>query len=172
MVQSRQCVEFDSQTVWQSIETAVDFFPIPTGGKSLLGFLFTDFWDRMNFESLSPFLLLVAPFVAAFFLEALVIFFFKLRSFWTSVGLSFVVNLLSLVVLYIGSLFLSKLGYGFNGLLLPLPLVSAFWWLSVVADGVLLSVFSKRHKQTLYLCSILMNVLSYLFLYLFISYSH
>jgi hypothetical protein len=126
----------------------------------------------MNIVDLSPLLLLVAPFVLAFFIEALFIYFFGIRSFWTSVGVAFFINLLSLGVLYVGSLLLSKLGYGFDGLLLPLQVVLAFWWLSVVTDGVFLSRFAKNRMQTAYLCSLVMNFFSYLFLYLFITYSH
>lgn len=140
--------------------------------KTCWDFLLTDFDDRMNFESLSPFLLLVAPFVVAFFMEAIVMYFFTIRSFWPSVGLSFFINLLSLGVLYVGSIFLSKLGYGFDGLRLPLPVVFAFWWLSVVADSAFLGLFSKGQKRLVYRCSIVMNTFSYLFLYLFITNSH
>lgn len=135
-------------------------------------FLFTDFYDLMNLESLSPFLLLLAPFAIAFFMEALVVYFFRLKPFWLSVGLCFLINLLTLGVLYAGSVLLSKLGYRFDGLLLPLQILLLFWWLSVVADGFFLFLFSKKGKQIVYFCSLVMNSLSYLFLYIFIANTH
>jgi hypothetical protein len=127
----------------------------------------------MNLETVSPFLLIVAPFFVAFLLEAFVIYFFRLKRFWASAGIAFLINLLSLGVLYGSSLLVGKLGYEFNGLQLPLQVVLFLWWLSIVADGILLRFFAKNtERKRIYLCSIVMNTLSYFFLYFFITNSH
>ena len=127
----------------------------------------------MNAESILPFLLILLPFGIAFFIEALVIFFFRIKHFWGALGLSLLINLLVLVLLYAASLLLGILGYEFNGLLLPLQVILFFWWLSIVADGLLLQFFSKKtNKHRVFLASIVMNSLSYLFLFFFITNSH
>lgn len=127
----------------------------------------------MNTESVLPFLLIIAPFAIAFLLEAIVIYFFKLKSFGWSVVASVAVNLFSLVVLYGCSLLLGKLGYEFNGLRLPLQVILALWWLSIISDALLLQLFSpKTEKKVVFSASIVMNSLSYLFIYFFITNSH
>jgi hypothetical protein len=124
----------------------------------------------MRLESYYPFLLIIAPFVIATVMEALTIYFFKLKPFWAALAIAISINLLSLVVLYGGSLLAGKLGYSFNGLQLPPPVVSFFWWLSVLTDGLLLQLFSKKAAaKNIYLCSTVMNTLSWLFLYFFIT---
>ncbi|HEV7331054.1 MAG TPA: hypothetical protein VGN63_08455 [Flavisolibacter sp.] len=127
----------------------------------------------MTVESIYPFLLILLPFAIAFFAEALVIYFFKIRRFWASLGISIIINVLTLLLLYGSSLLLGKLGYELNGLLLPLQVILFFWWLSVIVDGALLQMFSqKKEKSQIYVASIVMNTLSYLFLYFFITNSH
>src|SRR5690242_11211207 len=127
----------------------------------------------MNIESLTPFLLIVAPFFFAFLLEALVIYFFKIKQFWGSVGTSFLINLLALVVLYFSCFLLSKIGYDLNILQFPIQVTLFLWWVSMLVDGVLLQIFSRhKEKRRIYLTSIVMNTISYLFLYFFISNSH
>lgn len=126
----------------------------------------------MNFESIAPFLLIIAPVVIGFFIEALVIYFFKVRRFWGSVGLSFLINLISLILVYAGTVLISKLGYAFDGLQMPLQVVLALWWLSTISDGAILQYFFKGEKKRAFLCSILMNFFSYAFLYVFIALSH
>ena len=132
---------------------------------------------NMNVESLLPFLLILAPFLAAFFIEALVIYFFKLKSFWASVGISIVINLISTtLVYYAAGAILGKLGYEigqFNGLNLPIQAIAFIWWFSVIADGLMLQLFIKApEKHKIFIASIVMNALSYAFLHLFIEYSH
>jgi hypothetical protein len=126
----------------------------------------------MNFDSFLPFILIVAPFAIAFFMEALVIYFFKLKKFWPAIGIAFFINLVSLAVLYAGSMLMTKLGYEFNGLRLPLQVVLALWWLSVISDAVLLQFISRTEKAAVYRSSIVMNLISYFFLYFFIIGSH
>lgn len=127
----------------------------------------------MNIQSIYPFLLIIAPFAIAFLLEAFVLYFLKIKRFWPSVGVSAAINLLALAVLYGASLLMGKLGYEFNGLQLPLQVMVALWWVSVIVDALLLRRFSKTLPlQRIYLSSILMNTVSYLFLYFFIANSH
>lgn len=127
----------------------------------------------MNADSMLPFLLIVTPFAIAFLLEAAVLYFLRIKRFWPAVGISVAVNLLSLAVLYGSSLLLNKLGYEFNGLRLPLQVILACWWLSIIADGLLLQLFSpKAEKRMVYTASLVMNTVSYLFLYFFITNSH
>lgn len=127
----------------------------------------------MTPESVFPFLLLLLPFVLAFFAEGLVIYFFKIKGFWVSLGTAILINLFTLLVVYAFSLLLGKLGYEFNGLLLPLPVMLFFWWLSIVVDGLLLKLFFRRTDgKQLILASIVMNTFSYLLFYFFISNSH
>jgi hypothetical protein len=128
----------------------------------------------MNIQSLVPFLLILLKSLGiAFLLEALVIYFLKIKRFWPAVGVSVVVNLLALVVLYGAILLMEKLGYEFNGLQLPLQVLLALWWVSVIVDGLLLSAFSpKLPKKTIFLSSIVMNAISYLFLSFFIINNH
>jgi hypothetical protein len=78
-----------------------------------------------------------------------------------------------LAVLYGSSLLMGKLGYEFNGLRLPLQVILMLWWLSVIADGLLLQLFNaKTDKRTVFTASLVMNSISYLFLYFFITNSH
>lgn len=127
----------------------------------------------MNVQSIIPFLLIIAPFALAFLLEALVIYFFKVKRFWGSLGLSILINLFTIGVLYGASLLLTQLGYTMSGFRFPVQVVLTLWWVSVVVDGLLLQVFSqKARSRTVYLSSIVMNTVSYLFLYLFLSNSH
>jgi hypothetical protein len=124
----------------------------------------------MQIESYYPFLLVIAPFAFAFLSEAFVIYFFRLKPFWAAVGMGILINLLSLGVLYVGSLLVGKLGYTLNGLQLPAQVTLFFWWLSVLTDGLLLQLFTKKATlDKIYLCSLVMNTLSWLFLYLFIT---
>ena len=131
----------------------------------------------MDIESVVPFLLLLAPFAIAFFIEALVIYFFKLKGFWLSIGLSILVNLIALAVIYfIGSPILGAIGYDmgqFNGLNLPIQVVVFLCWLSILIDGFIVQLMlRKQDKKTIYTSSTVMNILSYLFLHFFIVYSH
>ena len=127
----------------------------------------------MTIDSILPFLLIVAPFAIAFFVEALVIYFSRIKRFWPALGLSVVINLVTMAVLYGSSLLLAKLGYEFNGLQLPVQVVLFLWWLSVLADGLLLSLFaSNAPRKNVYLASIAMNTISYAFLFFFITNSH
>ncbi|RYF81830.1 MAG: hypothetical protein EON98_11895 [Chitinophagaceae bacterium] len=128
----------------------------------------------MNVESFLPFLLILAPFAIAFFIEALVLYFFKLKKFWGSVGVSVLINLVSVALVYfIGSFILSKVGYEFNGLQLQLPVVAFICWVSIIVEGLLLQLFCRTaEKKTIFLASIVMNILSYAFLYFFIANSH
>lgn len=127
----------------------------------------------MNAHSLLPIFLVVAPFAVAFLLEAVVIYFFKFKRLLPSVGISVFVNILSLGLLYISSQLLLKLGYNFDGLRVPLQIVFAFWWLSIVMDGLLLQLFLPQvQRKTIYLASLVMNTVSYLFLFFFIANSH
>jgi hypothetical protein len=120
-------------------------------------------------ESVYPFLLLVAPFAVAFLIEAAIIFFFRIRRFWAALLTSLALNLISLGVLYLASRLIGTLGYPFDGMLVPLQVLLFFWWLSILADGFLLQLFSKNSKKEIvFSCSTLMNTLSWLFLYFFI----
>lgn len=123
----------------------------------------------MRFESYYPFLLIIAPFAIAYLVEGFVIYFFRLKRFWSALGIAILINLLSLTVLYGSGFLLGKLGYALNGLQLPLQVVLFFWWLSSITDGLLLKIFAKRTEaKSIYLCSIIMNSISWFFLYLFI----
>jgi hypothetical protein len=124
----------------------------------------------MQFERYYPFLLIIAPFAFAYVAEALVIYFFRLKSFWASIATSILINLVTLLVLYGSGLLLGKLGYLINGLELPLQIIVFFWWLSIMTDGFLLQLFTKKAvTKNIFLCSIVMNTISWLFLYLFIT---
>lgn len=127
----------------------------------------------MNIESLDLFLLVLAPFLAVFIIEALVIYFFKLKGFWVSLGLSIVANLLSFALIYFAAApLLSLLGYDlgkFNGLNLSLPVVSFLTWFSIIVDGVLLQLLNRQlDRKRIFIASIVMNILSYFFFYFFI----
>jgi len=131
----------------------------------------------MDIESVVPFLLLLSPFAIAFFLEALVIYFFKLKRFWVGLGLSVLINLIGLAIIYfVGSPVLGAIGYDigqFNGLNLQTQVVVFFCWLSILIDGLLLQLLIKHpDKKRIYTCSIVMNILSYLFIHFLIVYSH
>ena len=131
----------------------------------------------MDVESFVPFLLLLAPFVIAYLLEALVIYFFKLKRFWGSIGVALLVNLVSLALIYyVGAPVLGKLGYEvgqFNGLNLQIQVVAFLCWFSIIIDGLLLQVFCKKaDKKRIFTAAIVMNILSYLFFHFFIIYSH
>ena len=123
----------------------------------------------MQIESYYPFLLIIGPFALAYFAEALIIYLFRLKTFWASTGIALVVNLLSLAVLYGCGLLLGKLGYVINGLQVPLQVFVFFWWLSIITDGVLLQLFIRKDlRERVFLCSLVMNSFSWIFLYLFI----
>lgn len=130
----------------------------------------------MDVESFVPFLLILAPFALAFFIETLVLYFFKLKSFWAGFGIIILINLVALAIIYYaGGPLLGKLGYAgqFNGLDLPLQVIAFLCWLSIIIDGLLLSLFLKQQeKKRIYTASIIMNILSFLFLHLFIAFSH
>ena len=128
----------------------------------------------MNIESLLPFILLFSPFLLAFIIEAAVIYFFKLRPFLTSLGISFLVNIFSIALIhFFASYVLSKIGYELNGLNLPIQVILFLCWFSILVEGFLLKLLIKNEvKKTVFIASIVMNVFSYLFLYLFIEYSH
>ena len=131
----------------------------------------------MNFESLLPFAVFLGLFLLAFLIEALVLYFFKLKSFWGGFGLSVLLNLISLVLIYfVASALLGLLGYevgNYNGLNPPAQVTAFLWWFSVVADGLLLLLFLRRQQPSkVFLASIIMNWLSFLFLYVFIVSSH
>ena len=131
----------------------------------------------MSIESLVPFLILLGLFLVAFLIEALVLYFSRLKKFWPSFGISVVVNIFSLLLNYfVASSLVSRLGYDssqFSGLNLQLPVVAFLWWFSVVVEGGLLCFFFSAHeRKKVFLASILMNFLSFLFLYVFIVNSH
>ncbi len=132
------------------------------------------FFYFMNMESLRFLALLFAPFAIAFLIEATVIYFFKLKGLWVSIGLSVLINLITLAVIFFGVMaLLGKLHYEFNGLHLPLQVVAFLWWFSSIADGFLFRLFlPKAQMGKAFAASIIMNFASYLFLYLFIVNSH
>lgn len=124
----------------------------------------------MQLENYYPFLLIMVPFAIAYFAEALVIYLFRLKPFWAALGISLLTNFLSLAVLYGSSILLGKLGYSVRGLQLPVQVMLFFWWLSVLTDGLLLQLLTKREElNKIYLCSIVMNSFSWLFLYMFVT---
>ena len=124
----------------------------------------------MEFESIRPFLYIILQTIGfVFLLEALVIYFFKIKTFWTALGVSVLINILSFVVLYGGATLTGKLGYEFNGLQLPLQVMAFLWWISVIADALLLKLLSRKaEKKDYFLPSIVMNTFSFLFLYFFV----
>lgn len=131
----------------------------------------------MDIESVKLFLLLIAPFLFVFTLEALVLYFFRFRKFWAGTGIAVVVNLFSFALIYyVASAILSALGYAvgnFNGLNLQLQVVAFLWWFSVVVEGLLLLLFLRGFSgQRIFLASLLMNFLSFSFFYLFDLISH
>lgn len=133
-----------------------------------MGFLF------MNIESLLPFILLFSPFILAFIVEALVIYSFKLRPFLTSLGISVLVNLISIALIhFVASFILAKIGYELNGLNLQVQVLLFLCWFSIVVEGFVLQFLLKKpEKKKIFLASVAMNALSFLFLYFFIEYSH
>ena len=127
----------------------------------------------MSTENILPFVLFITPFVLAFLIEAVVIYFFKIKRFWPGVLVAFLVNLLSLLVLYGSSLLMGKMGYEFTGLRLPIQVILALWWLSVLSDALLLQLFAPRvERRTIITAALVMNAISYFFLYFFITNSH
>lgn len=135
------------------------------------------FFIFMTIESFLPFLLILAPFLIAFTIEAAVMALYKLKSFWTCLGVSVLLNLISFTLLYfIASPILSLFGYNtanFNGFVLAPQAVAFLCWFSIVAEALLLQFFiRKAQKKSIFSASILMNALSFLFLYLFIVNSH
>jgi hypothetical protein len=128
----------------------------------------------MNIESLLPFALLITPFILVFLIEGLVICFFKLKRLWPAFGTSVLINILSVVIIIYGIMaLLGKLGYEFNGLDLPVPVIFFLWWFSTIVDGLLLQLFCRKaEKRKLFMASMLMNAFSYFFLYIFIINSH
>lgn len=131
----------------------------------------------MTIESFLPFLLILAPFLIAFTLEAAVMAVYKLKPFWACLGISVLVNLVSIALLYfVASAILSLFGYdtaNFNGFILAPQSVVFLCWFSIIAEGLLLRLFiRKARRKTIFLASIVMNALSFLFLYFFIVNSH
>lgn len=128
----------------------------------------------MNTESLLPLLLLITPFAIIFFIKAMVLYFFKIRRFWSAIGISVIINLITLAIIFYGVMsLLGNLNYEFNGLHLPAPVVFFLWWFSSVTEGFLLHLFFRqKQKRQLFAASIVMNALSYIFLYIFIINSH
>lgn len=123
----------------------------------------------MQVESYYPFLLVLAPFAFAFLAEALVIYLFRLKPLGAALRIGLLINLLSLLVIFGGVVLLKAMGYTIGGLQLPLQVILFFWWLSTSTDGFLLRLFTKDlPAEKSFLCSIVMNSVSWLFLYLFI----
>lgn len=124
----------------------------------------------MAFQNLQNFLFIIIQTVGiVILLEAVVIYFFKIKRFWPALGVISLINLLSFGLLFLAAILPGKLGYELNGLHLPLPVMVFFWWVSVMADGLLLQLIAPRaEKQTVYLASTLMNTASFLFLYFFV----
>ncbi len=128
----------------------------------------------MNIESVRLFAILLAPFAIAFLIEALVLYFYKLKGFWMAICISVLINLVTIaVIFYVVMAVLGMLKYEINGLHLPPQVVLFLWWFSSIAEGLLLQIFLRKvEKKRLFSASIIMNALSYLFLYLFIVNSH
>lgn len=131
----------------------------------------------MNIESLLPFFLLLAVLLFAFAVEAAVMAFFKLKKFWPAVGVSLLVNLASLALIYfLAAPFLSLLGYDIgkpNGLNMQVQVILFLWWFAAVTEGILLSLFLRRQKKPqIFLVSVVMNTASFVFLYVFDIISH
>ena len=123
----------------------------------------------MQLETIYPFLLVIGLFAMVCLLEAVVIYFFLLKRPGKAMLLAFTVNLLTLPLLYGSNFFLGKLGYAISGLVFPLQVIFFFWWLSVLFDGLLLQAFTKqRDVARVYVCTLAMNSVSYLFLYFFV----
>ncbi|HYO22943.1 MAG TPA: hypothetical protein VER36_11100 [Flavisolibacter sp.] len=141
--------------------------------QCLVGF----YLSVMNFESLLPLLFFLGIFLFAFFIEALVIYFSRLKTFWKSVGMAMLLNAISMAVIYfVAAPLLSTLGYQigqFNGLNLPVHVAIFLCWLSIMIEGAILRFFSRTATiERIFGASILMNILSFLFLHFFIAYSH
>lgn len=122
-------------------------------------------------------LLLLGFFAVVFAIEADVLSSFKLQPFWAALGLSVLLNLVSFALLYFAaSALLSLLGYetaGLDGLNRQPQVILFLWWFSVVAEGLLLLAFlRKAEPKRILIAAILMNVLSFLFLYGFVEFSH
>lgn len=131
----------------------------------------------MNLESLLPFFLLLAFLLFAFAAEAAVMAFFKLKKFWRAFGISVMLNLASLALIYfLAAPFLSFLGYDIgkpNGLNMQIQVILFLWWFAVVTEGLLLSLFLRNQKKSqIFLASIAMNTASFAFLYVFDIISH
>ncbi len=131
----------------------------------------------MNIESLFPLFLILAVLVLAFALEAAVMAAFKLRKFWPSLGLSVWLNLTSFLLIYfLAKPFLSALGYDIgkaSGLNLEFQVIGFLWWFSVVVEGLLLSLFLRKvERRRIFIAAIVMNLASFIFLYVFDVISH
>lgn len=131
----------------------------------------------MNLESLLPLFILLAVFLLAFATEALVMAFFKLKKFLPAFGISVVVNLASLVLLYFfASRFLSVLHYDIgkpNGLNTQFQVMAFLWWFCTMTEGIFLSLLLRREqKEKVFLVAAVMNLASFVFLYVFDVISH
>lgn len=131
----------------------------------------------MNIESLLPLYILLAVFLLAFAAEAAVMTLFKLKKFWPAFVLSLFLNVVSFSLIYfLARPFLSSLGYDigkFNGLNLQAQVIAFLWWFCVMVEGSLLTLFLRRSANSrVFVVAALMNLGSFIFLYVFDIVSH
>lgn len=128
----------------------------------------------MNLEILTPYLIILTPFTIAFLLEAVVIYSFKMKRPWPALGVSILINLISLALFFYAAVpLIGKLNYEVNGLHFPLQLFFFIWWFCTVTDGFLLRLFLRNQPaERIFKVSAVMNACSTLFFYFFIVNSH
>ncbi|HVT83725.1 MAG TPA: hypothetical protein VHD35_00915 [Chitinophagaceae bacterium] len=100
---------------------------------------------------------------AVILIEAVVMVLFKIGNFWKAFSHSSIVNIVSTIVGYILINQLDPL----SGKISSLEQWLIFYWVTVVMEGLLMMLlFTHTSKSKLWLVTVVMNLVSYVFLYL------
>jgi hypothetical protein len=123
------------------------------------------------FLVLLPIVLLVS-FVAISFLEAWIMYLFKINRFRKALGQSFIVNLCSflmgIVINEIKGNSIFDAGYNPGANLFSLWLI--YFTVTVVTEGLVMMLLNRKTPWLkLWTCTLVMNICSYIMLYLFVG---
>ena len=110
---------------------------------------------------------LLAFMVVCGLLEGLIIYIFKIRKYWTAVGHALLVNIVSLMA---GFLVLPFFNNYDNDRVALIKFLSITFIVTVIIEGILLKVLNKKiFWKSIFAAAIIMNLLTYIILYLIIK---
>jgi hypothetical protein len=124
----------------------------------------------------SAYLLLLLPVLLILFIllvEGLILYLFRIGKLMRSIGYAFVANGTSFLFCVFVAGLVNLIGYHVSITSIPLPVLLLFCWLSIIIEAIIIKLLHRTTNTTqVFMASILLNFVTFLFFYLFLLFSH